>query len=140
MHVCTSLQTDNHASTPSHQSWCRYEPLMRRSPQRPIKNESVPQTIINDTINLFFFKLQSAFWSFQTTTITVSECCLIKLLPYILSEKYVYILALETTCPGNQHCANYIGALSFLMFLFWWSFCTDEFLFTISHHRRNAQC
>jgi len=40
-----------------------------------------------------FLKLQSAFWQFQT--ITVPECRLIKLLPYILFEKYIYILALE---------------------------------------------
>jgi len=32
--------------------------------------------VINDTINLFF-KLQSAFWEFQT--VTVSECCLKKI-------------------------------------------------------------
>jgi len=41
----------------------------------------------------YFLKLQSAFWQFQT--ITVPECRLIKLLPYILFEKYIYILALE---------------------------------------------
>jgi len=44
---------------------------------------------------------------------TVSECCLIKLLLCILFEKYIYILALEMASPGNQHCANYIGTLSF---------------------------
>ena len=38
-----------------------------------------------------------------------------KLLPYILLEKYIYILALEMASPGNQHCANCIGALSFHM-------------------------
>jgi len=38
---------------------------------------------------------------------------LIKLLPCILFEKYIYILALEMACPGNQHCANCIGTLSF---------------------------
>jgi len=27
--------------------------------------------------------------------------------------KYVNILALETASPGNRHCANGIGALSF---------------------------
>jgi len=37
----------------------------------------------------------------------------IKLLPYILFEKYNYILALEMASPGNQHCANCIGTLSF---------------------------
>jgi len=28
----------------------------------PIGNESVPKITVNNTINLFFFKLQSAFW------------------------------------------------------------------------------
>jgi len=44
---------------------------------------------------------------------TVSGCCLIKLLPYILFEEYIYILALEMASPGNQHCASCIGTLSF---------------------------
>jgi len=35
------------------------------------------------------------------------------LLPYILFEKDMYILALEMASPENQHCANCIGALSF---------------------------
>jgi len=45
---------------------------------------------------------------------TVSECRLMKLLPYISIEKYIdiYILALEMASPGNQHCANCIGTLS----------------------------
>jgi len=42
--------------------------------------------------------------------ITVSECCLIKLLPYVLFEKHIYILALEMASLGNQHC---VGTLSF---------------------------
>jgi len=52
----------------------------------------VPEIIINDTIDLFF-TLQSAFWQFQT----------IPLLPYILFEKYIYILALElqAVCPSS---------------------------------------
>jgi len=73
-------------------------------------NESVPIIIVNDIINLFF-KLQSAFCWFQT--ITVSVCCLTKLIPCILLEKYTYILALEMASPGNQHCANCIGTLLF---------------------------
>ena len=44
---------------------------------------------------------------------TVSQCCLIQSLPHILFEKYIYILALEMASPGNQHCANCIGTLSF---------------------------
>jgi len=59
----------------------------------------------------FFFKLQSAFWPFQT--VTVSECRLIKLLPCIFFEKNIYILALEMASTGNRHCANCIGTLSF---------------------------
>jgi len=31
--------------------------------------------------------------------------------------KYIYILALEMASPGNQHCANCIGALSFSEFI-----------------------
>ena len=39
-----------------------------------------------------------------------------KLLPHILFEKHVYILALEMAKPRNNHCANYIGTLSFPMY------------------------
>jgi len=35
-----------------------------------------------------------------------------KLLPYVLVEKFIYILALERASPGNQHCANCIGTFS----------------------------
>ena len=58
------------------------------SPEITIGNESVPKIIITDTVNLFF-KLRSAFCYFQT--ITVSECCLIKSLPYILFMKNIFI-------------------------------------------------
>jgi len=47
----------------------------------------------------------------------VSECCSKKLLPYSLSEKYTYILALEMASPGNQHRASCIGTLSFPMII-----------------------
>jgi len=43
----------------------------------------------------------------------VSECCLTKLRPYILFEKYINILALEMASPENRHCASCIGTLSF---------------------------
>ena len=52
------------------------------------RNESVPNVIVNDAIDLFF-KLQPAFCEFQT--VTVSECCLTKLLPCISFEKYNFI-------------------------------------------------
>jgi len=47
--------------------------------------------------------------------VTVSECCLIKLLPHILLEKYIYMLVLEMASRGNQHCAKCIGTLSLLV-------------------------
>ena len=71
---------------------------------------SVPKIPINE--NKFIFKLQSAFFG-NFETVTVSECCLIKLHLFILYDKYVYILGLEMASPGSQHCANCIGTLSF---------------------------
>jgi len=59
----------------------------------------------------FFLEVQSAFWLFKA--ITVSERCLIKLLPYILFEKHINISAVKMTSPGNRHCASCIGTLSF---------------------------
>jgi len=73
--------------------------------------------------NKFIFKLQSAFCKFQT--ITVSEWCLKKLLPHILFEKYIYILALEKASPENRHCADCIGTLSFRIFLGAAPHCTE---------------
>jgi len=35
-----------------------------------------------------------------------------KLLPYILFENYINILASEMASPGNRHCTSNIGALS----------------------------
>ena len=40
-----------------------------------------------------------------------------KVLPYLLFEKYIFILALEVASPVNQHCANCIGTLSFPMMM-----------------------
>jgi len=51
-----------------------------------------------------------SIYLFQTA---INKCCLIKLLPYILFEEYIYILALEMASSGNHHCANCIGTLSF---------------------------
>jgi len=65
-------------------------------------------------MNSFFKTAVSAFCWFQT--VTVSECCLIKLLPHILFKKYIGILALEMASPGNQHCASCIGTFV----PYWW--------------------
>jgi len=62
---------------------------------------------------------------------TVSECCLIKLLPYILFEKKHVFLALKVASAGNQHCANRIGALSFRI--------TQNKCFFLSNYRINGR-
>jgi len=49
----------------------------------------------------------------STLTTRLPSHPLIKLLPYISFEKYINILALEMVSPGNRHCANCIGTLSF---------------------------
>jgi len=59
----------------------------------------------------FVLKLQSAVCQFQT--VTVFDCSFIKLLPYVLLEKYINIFALEMASPGNRHCASCISVLSF---------------------------
>ena len=46
--------------------------------------------------------LQSAF-----------PACVCLLRTEVCRKLYIYILALETASPGNQHCANCIGAISF---------------------------
>ena len=72
-----------------------------------IGNESVPKIVINDTM-IIFLELQLAFCQFRI--ITVFGCCLIKLLPYVLFEKYVNVIvitdnAFEKASPGNRHCS-----------------------------------
>jgi len=44
---------------------------------------------------------------------TVSECCLIKSLPYIFLKKIFLYFSIEIAGQGNRHCANCIGTLSF---------------------------
>jgi len=54
-----------------------------------IGNESMPKIIINDdTTNLFLKKCNQHFANFKT--LTVSECCVIKLLPYFYLKIYLY--------------------------------------------------
>jgi len=49
---------------------------------------------------LLVFNCNQHFANFET--ITVFQCCLIILLPYILFEKNIYILALEMASPGTS--------------------------------------
>ena len=39
----------------------------------------------------------------------------------MLFEKYINILALEMASPGNRHCANCIGTLSFPVTAEWFT-------------------
>ena len=59
---------------------------------------------------IYFLNCRQHFYNSNHNS---SKCCLIKLLPYILFEKCIYIFALEMASPGNQHCANCIDTLSF---------------------------
>ena len=65
-------------------------------------NESVPKIVIDNKTNLF----SNTAIRILLISDTVSECWMIKLLPYILFEKYSYILALEMTSTGNQHLSQ----------------------------------
>jgi len=72
--VCTSLQTDNHASTSPLsflQAGC---PSCRptnsvKALKAKIENESMTKITTDNTINIFL-KLQSAFYQFQTITVS----------------------------------------------------------------------
>ena len=110
------------------------------TPALAVGNKSSPKITINDTI-IFFLKLRSAFWYFQTTA--VSERGLIKLFPCILFGKYIYSLTLEMAGPVNQHCANCIDTLSFPLALATDGGARCGFLLvtTVSHAKRlNRLC
>ena len=70
-------------------------------------NESVPKIVIDNKTNLF----SNTPIRILLISDTVSECWMIKSLPYILFEKYIYILALEMTSAGNSIWASCIGTL-----------------------------
>ena len=70
-------------------------------------------------MNLYTFKSKLlSLTCYHVFHITVSECCLIKLLPCILFEKYIYVLALKMASPWNQHCVSCIGTLSFPLIIY----------------------
>jgi len=61
-------------------------------------NESVPKIITNNITDLFL----SCYQHFGISNHNSFRVLLTKLLPYILFEKYIYILALKISSPGNQ--------------------------------------
>ena len=74
----------------------------------------MPTIIVNDTISLFF---KTAISILVISNRNSFRVLFDKVLPYLLFEKYIFILALEVASPGNQHCANCIGTLSFPMMM-----------------------
>ena len=68
----------------------------------------MPKIIINNAINLFLAAISILVISNRNSF----DCCLTKLLSYILFEKYIYILALEMASPENRHCDSCIGTVS----------------------------
>jgi len=70
-------------------------------------NKSVPKIITNNITDLFL----SCYQHFGISNHNSFRVLLTKLLPYILFEKYIYILALKISSPGNQQYANCIGTL-----------------------------
>jgi len=72
----------------------------------PTEKQSVPRVIINDTIHLFFKTAVSICWFLNHNSWFRVLSDKITSVSYILFEKYIYNLALETASPGNQHCAD----------------------------------
>jgi len=63
-------------------------------------NKSVPKIILNNN-ELIFLNCNQHFANFRPQQSPV----MIKLLPYVLLERCICILALEVASPGNRHCA-----------------------------------
>jgi len=72
-------------------------------------NKSVPKIITNNITDLFL----SCYQHFGISNHNSLRVLLTKLLPYILFEKYIYILTLKISSPGNQQYANIVSAHSF---------------------------
>jgi len=74
------------------------------------ENDRVPKIIITDTINSLLNCDQQFF---EISNHNSSRVLFDKIASCILFEKHIYISALEMSSPGNRHCANCIGTLSF---------------------------
>ena len=72
--------------------------------------ETGNDNIITDTINSLLNCNQQFF---EISNHNSSRVLFDKIASCILFEKHIYISALEMASPGNRHCANCIGTLSF---------------------------
>ena len=73
-----------------------------------IGNESVSKIIINDT-TIFLTSVSILVISNHNSFRVLFD----KIASVYFVGKYINIWSLQMTSPGNQHCANYIGALLF---------------------------
>jgi len=74
-------------------------------------NESVPKIIQNNTIRQFFKTAITILLIFNHNSFRVLVDKIASV--YFSWKKNIYILALETASPRNQHCANCFGTLPF---------------------------
>jgi len=93
--------------------WDRRTPYRFKDRLRTgIEKESVPKIIVNDTIYLFFktaiiILVISSHDSFRVLFDKIASA-------YFICKVYLYF-SIGKANPGNQHCANSIGTLSFSM-------------------------
>jgi len=97
-------------------NWVRLQPFRMNSSSSTrvflsnIGNESVTKIIINNTTIIFSWSeigilVISSHIRFWVLFDKIDFVC--------FSWKYIYILAFEMASPGNPHCVNCIGTLSF---------------------------
>jgi len=111
-HTHTSLQIDNHASTPPLrflQAGCpSCRPTNNVKALKAMGNESVPK-IITNTRNLFSWAAVSILVISNRNS---SRVPFDKIASVYFICGNIYVLALEMVSPGNRHCASCIGTLS----------------------------
>jgi len=73
----------------------------------------VPKIVINNTIVLFFKVALSTLVVSNHNSFRVLFNKIASVGLYFIWKVYIYILAVKMASPGNQHCANCIGTLSF---------------------------
>jgi len=74
-------------------------------------NESVPKTVINDTM-IFFHQTAIGIWvisNHNSFRVLFDKTASVD----FFLKKNINISALEMASPGNRHCVNSIGTLSF---------------------------
>ena len=71
-----------------------------------VGSKSVPKIMINDTVKFFFLNCNQHFGNFNSFQVLFD----------IITSVFLFekcIISLEMVGPGNRHCANCIGTVSF---------------------------